>query len=269
MFAPAKLNLALHVTGRRPDGWHRLDSLAVFADVGDTVAPGLRPGLTVSGPFAAAVPAGPDNLVLRAAALAGLARPRLHLVKRLPPASGMGGGTSDAAAVLRLLGARPPVADLMRLGADLPLCLMAPQPARLRGLGEQVEPIAGLPGLWLVLVNPGTPLPTPAVFRALARPDNPPLPDPLPAFRDGADLADWLAQQRNDLEAPARALEPGIDAALAALAAQPGCRLARMTGSGATCFGIFADRAARDAAARRLARPGWWVAAAATLHAAP
>lgn len=269
MFAPAKLNLALHVTGRRADGWHLLDSLAVFADVGDTVEPGPGPGLTVSGPFAAGVPTGPENLVLRAAALAGIAAPRLHLIKHLPPASGMGGGSSDAAAVLRLAGARPPLAELMRLGADLPLCLMAPHPARVRGLGEEVAAVAGLPGLWLVLVNPGRPLATPAVFRALARPDNPALPDPLPRFADGADLAAWLAGQRNDLEPPACALEPAVAQVLAALAAQPGCRLARMTGSGATCFGIFASRAARDAAAAALARPGWWVAAAATLHAAP
>lgn len=269
MFAPAKLNLALHVTGRRADGWHLLDSLVVFADVGDTVEAGAAPGLTVSGPFAGGVPTGPDNLVLRAAALAGVAEPRLHLTKRLPPASGIGGGTSDAAATLRLLGAAPPVGALMRLGADLPVCLAAPRPQRMRGLGEDVAEVPGLPGLWLVLVNPGTPLPTPAVFRALACPDNPPLPDPLPAFADGAALADWLAGQRNDLEPPARALEPAIDAALSALAAQPGCRLARMSGSGATCFGIFASRGARDAAATALARPGWWVVAAATLHAQP
>lgn len=269
MFAPAKLNLTLHVTGRRADGWHLLDSLVVFADAGDTVEPGAAPGLTISGPFAAGLTDGPDNLVRRAAALAGAPEAALHLTKRLPPASGMGGGSSDAAATLRLLGAAPPVEALMRLGADLPVCLAAPQPARMGGLGERVDPVAHLPGLWLVLVNPGTPLATPAVFRALARPDNPPMPDPLPAFRDTAALTAWLATQRNDLEPPARALEPGIGAAVAALAAQPGCALARMTGSGATCFGIFATRAARDAAAAALARPGWWVAAAATLHARP
>jgi 4-diphosphocytidyl-2-C-methyl-D-erythritol kinase len=269
MFAPAKLNLTLHVTGRRSDGWHLLDSLVVFADAGDTVEPGDAPGLTLDGPFAAGLPTGPDNLVRRAAALAGAPDAALHLTKRLPPASGMGGGSSDAAATLRLLGAAPPVADLMALGADLPVCMAAPNPARMRGLGEWVQPVASLPGLWLVLVNPGTPLATPAVFRALARPDNPPMPDPLPTFADAAALTAWLATQRNDLEPPARALEPEIDAALAALAAQPGCALARMTGSGATCFGIFATRAARDAATAALARPGWWVAAAATLHARP
>jgi 4-diphosphocytidyl-2-C-methyl-D-erythritol kinase len=270
-FAPAKLNLALHVTGRRADGWHLLDSLVVFADLGDTVQTGDLPGLTVSGPFAAAVPTGPDNLVLRAAALAGQGAPRLHLVKRLPPASGMGGGTSDAAATLRHFGAVLPVSALMTLGADLPVCMMAPKPARMRGLGEDVAPVADLPGLWLVLVNPGTPLPTPAVFRALARPDNPPLPDPLPRLATAPDLVAWLATQRNDLELPARALAPPIDRALTALAAQPGCALARMTGSGATCFGIFATRETRDAAAAALSQvwPDWWVAPCATLHGTP
>lgn len=268
-FAPAKLNLTLHVTARRADGWHELDSLVVFADLGDRVAPGSVPGLRVEGPQAAGVPTGPDNLVLRAAALAGVRDPALVLTKCLPPTSGMGGGSSDGAATLRLYGARPDTDALMRLGADVPVCMAAPQPCRMRGLGERVAPVAGLPGLWLVLVNPGVPLGTPAVFRALARADNPPMPDPLPRWADAAALAAWLAGQRNDLEPPARLVEPAIDAVLAALAAQPGCLLARMTGSGATCFGIFADRAGRDAAAAALARPDWFVAATRTLHARP
>lgn len=267
--APAKLNLTLHVTGQRADGWHLLDSLVVFAAFGDRIEAGPAPGLTVSGPFASGVPAGPGNLALRAAALAGVADPALHLVKALPPASGMGGGSSDAAAVLRHYGARPGVAALMGLGADLPVCMEAPAPCRMRGLGEQVAPVPGVPGLWLVLANPGTPLATPAVFRALTARQNPPMPGLLPCWRDGADLAAWLRGQRNDLEPPARALEPAIGAALSALSAQPGCLLARMTGSGATSFGIFASRAARDAAAAALARPGWFVAATETAHARP
>lgn len=273
-FAPAKLNLALHVTGRRADGWHLLDSLVVFADLGDTVSvgtgAGTGPGLSLGGPYAAAVPAGPDNLVLRAAALARIGHD-LHLVKRLPPASGMGGGTSDAAATLRLAGVAPPVPALMGLGADLPVCMLAPRPARMRGLGEDVVPVPDLPGLWLVLANPGTPLATPAVFGALDRPDHPGLPDPLPRLRDSAALAAWLARQRNDLQAPALTLAPAVGVVLGALAAQDGCRIARMTGSGATCFGIFASRSTRDAAVAALARarPDWWVAACATLHAAP
>lgn len=268
-FAPAKINLTLHVTGRRTDGYHDLDSLVVFADLGDTVEPGPAPGLVLAGPFAAGLPAGADNLVLRAAALAGVARPALRLVKRLPPASGMGGGSSDAAATLRHYGASPAAAELMALGADLPVCMAAPMAVRMRGRGERVEPVPDLPGLWLVLVNPGVPLATPAVFGALARPDNPPMPEPLPRWPDAAALTAWLAAQRNDLEPPARAIAPQIGAVLAAIAAQPGCALARMTGSGATCFGVFATRAARDAAAAGLARPGWWVAACATLHARP
>lgn len=267
--APAKLNLTLHVTGQRPDGWHLLDSLVVFAALGDTVTAGDAPGLTVDGPMAAGVPTGPDNLILRAAALAGVAAPALRLTKRLPAASGMGGGTSDAAATLRHYGARPDTAALMRLGADLPVCVAAPAPSRMQGLGEGVSPVPGLPGLWLVLVNPGVPLETPAVFGALACRDNPAMPDPLPGWPDAPALVAWLATQRNDLEAPARSLAPAIGAALQALAAQPGCGLARMTGSGATCFGIFASRASRDAAALALDRPGWWVAATETAHATP
>jgi len=267
--APAKLNLTLHVTGQRPDGWHQLDSLVVFAALGDTVSPADATGLTVDGPHAAGVPTGPDNLVLRAAALAGIAAPALRLTKRLPPASGMGGGSSDAAAALRHYGAQPETMALMRLGADLPVCMQAPRPCRMRGLGEDVLPVTGLPGLWLVLVNPGLPLETPAVFRGLARRDNPPMPDALPAFADALALAGWLATQRNDLEAPARSLAPVIGRVLEALTVQPGCLLARMTGSGATCFGVFASRAARDAAAMAVGRPGWWVAATTTAHATP
>lgn len=265
--APAKLNLTLHVTGRRPDGWHLLDSLVVFARLGDEVAPGDSPGLTVDGPMAAGVPGGADNLVLRAAALAGVAAPALRLTKRLPAASGMGGGSSDAAATLRLLGARPDTAALMRLGADLPVCMLAPQPCRMRGLGEDLRPVAGLPRLWLVLVNPGLPLSTPAVFAALDLHENPPMPDPLPRFAAAPALADWLSTQRNDLQAPACRIAPPVGQVLNALAAQPGCLLARMTGSGATCLGIFASRARRDAAARALSRPGWFTAATETAHA--
>lgn len=267
--APAKINLTLHVTGQRADGWHLLDSLVVFAALGDRIEAGSAPGLAIDGPFAAAVPAGGDNLVLKAAALAGAADPALRLTKNLPPASGMGGGSSDAAAVLRHYGACLGTGALMQLGADIPVCMAAPAPSRMAGLGEAVTPIPGVPGLWLLLVNPGLPLSTPAVFRALARRQNPPMPAHLPRWRDGAALADWLAGQRNDLEAPARALEPVIGTVLSALAVQPGCLLARMTGSGATCFGIFAERAARDAACAALARPGWFTAATETAHRAP
>lgn len=268
--APAKVNLALHVTGRRADGYHLLDSLVAFARVGDRLEAEPAPGLTLSlaGPFAAALGAGADNSVLAAASLL---RPpgrgaALRLVKVLPVASGLGGGSADAAAALRLLARLwrrplPGPAAALSLGADVPVCLGG-RPARMRGIGEDLSPVA-LPPFWMVLVNPGVPVPTAAVFAALAAKANPPLPNP-PAFPDAAALAAWLARARNDLEPPARALAPPIDEALAALTAQPGCALARMSGSGATCFGLFAAEAPALAAfaALRAARPGWWIVAA-------
>lgn len=274
-FAPAKVNLCLHVTGRRADGYHLLDSLVVFAETGDTVraAPAAALTLACAGPFGAEVPAGEDNLVLRAArAFAAPGRgAALRLDKHLPPASGIGGGSSDAAAavraVRRLAGADPLAADpaaLLALGADVPVCLAA-RPARMAGIGERLTPAPPLPLAWLVLANPRVEVPTRQVFAALARRENPPLPV-LPArFADAADLAGWLGRTRNDLEAPAQALAPVIAAVAAALAARPGCLLARMSGSGATCFGLFAAAAAAQDAAAALAEahPAWWVAAAA------
>lgn len=268
--APAKINLTLHVTGQRADGYHLLDSLVVFAEAGDQL--GFEPGpdlsLVITGPRVGALVAEPDNLVLRAARLVG-GRGRFTLDKRLPVASGMGGGSSDAAAALKLLEAEghavPPTGALMRLGADLPVCMAAPSAARMGGLGERVERLESLPPLWLLLVNPGQGLSTPAVFKALSYKNNSPMPAQLPRWRDAADLAAWLATQRNDLEPPARALMPVITELLEAIAGQPGCRLARMTGSGATCFGLFADAASRDAAAAALARPDRYVAATKTL----
>ncbi len=269
MLARAKVNLALHVTARRADGWHELDSLVVFAEIGDKVSLAPAAGLTVTGPFAKCVPRGPENLALRAAALAGKADAGLILEKNLPVAAGLGGGSSDAAAVLRLFSQEPPLEALMTLGADVPVCLSQPVPQRMRGLGEKLDPVVGLPRLWLVLVNPGRALPTAAVFRALETPNNSPLPSVLPRFAEPVDFARWLALQRNDLEAPARRLEPVIDRVLAALAAQSGCLVARMSGSGASCFGIFTSQKTRDEAASALSRLGWWVAATATAHRTP
>ncbi len=271
-FAPAKVNLALHVTGRRADGYHLLDSLVVFAGVGDRVAvtraPELR--LTIDGPMAGALTVGPDNLVLRAARFLGEERVAITLTKRLPVASGIGGGSADAAATIRaicrLRGRAVPEAALTApLGADVPACLIG-HPLRMQGIGERVEPLSGLPPAHLVLANPGVSLATPAVFRALRRSDGAPLP-PLPWFTDVAGLARYLAACRNDLEDAACALEPVIGEVIAALGDQPGCLLARMSGSGATCFGLFADRAAATAAAAALRhrRPGWWVEEAAVL----
>lgn len=277
--ARAKINLALHVTGRRADGYHLLDSLVAFADLGDlvTVEPADRLSLRITGPMAAGLSAGGDNLVLRAALAiqAGQAGQGGHLGqgaaimldKHLPIASGIGGGSADAAATLQALVALwgcalPGPQAVLALGADLPVCLSG-RPARMTGIGEVLTPLA-LPHAHLVLVNPGFGLATALVFRALTRRDNPALPPPPPALPDAAALADYLRLCRNDLEPPARRLAPGIDAVLAALSAQDGCLLARMSGSGATCFGLFARADRADVAARTLSgdHPGWWVRAA-------
>ncbi|MDO5604622.1 MAG: 4-(cytidine 5'-diphospho)-2-C-methyl-D-erythritol kinase [Paracoccus sp. (in: a-proteobacteria)] len=260
--APAKLNLALHVTGRRGDGYHLIDSLVAFAAVGDEVA--LEPGplsLEIRGPFASGLDAGPDNLCLRAARLAGM-EARITLTKSLPVAAGIGGGSADAAAVLRGLGrmgAQLPAAPQV-LGADVPVCL-AGRPARMRGVGELIEPVPALPRMSLVLVNPGVALSTPDVFGALTQRDNPGLP-PLPDAFDLAGLVGYLSACRNDLEAPAITLCPAVATVLRALRDE-GAMIARMSGSGATCFGIFPDAAAAGLAAYRIgaAYEGWWITA--------
>ena len=280
-FAPAKINLALHVTGRRADGYHCLDSLVVFADIGDTIeaiaAPlSPQPGLDIVGPFAAGLDTGPDNLVLRAARayatiggrIDGLA---LRLTKRLPVASGIGGGSADAAATLRLLADIAPLPAprpeemqtiATSLGADVPMCLRS-RSLRAAGIGEILTPLDGLPRLPMLLVNPGIAVSTPAVFKKLQRADNPALPAIPTAFRDVAAVADWLGQTRNDLETPAISALPVIAEVIAAIRATEGCRIARMSGSGATVFGLFADPLQADMAAREIAvrHPGWWVAA--------
>jgi 4-diphosphocytidyl-2-C-methyl-D-erythritol kinase len=279
-FAPAKLNLYLHVVGRRPDGYHALDSLAVFLGVGDEVAarPADELALTVTGPFAAALPSGPENLVLRAArALAQAAgvpaRAALTLTKNLPVAAGLGGGSADAAAALAALerlwrtGMTDAALDRLALGlgADVPLCRRR-RPQQVAGIGEVLSDAPALPPFHVVLANPGTPLSTAAVFAALAPAFSQAAPLQRPPA-DARDLAALLAARRNDLEPPARRLVPALDDALAALAASADCLLARMSGSGATCFGIFATRPAAEAAAKAVANqyPAWWVAAAACL----
>lgn len=255
--APAKLNLALHVTGRRADGFHLLDSLVVFAGVGDVVE--LSPGplsLRIDGPFGRDLVADDHNLCLRAARLIG-GEAAIRLTKNLPVASGIGGGSADAAAVLRGFAAQGHTLPegTESLGADVPVCL-AGRPVRMRGIGEVLDPVPKIPPLWVVLVNPGVAVSTPAVFKALESRNNPPL--PAPAWGDADSFLAWLGQCRNNLESPARALAPEIGQALAALDAA-GARLARMSGSGATCFGLFTDARAAALAARAIARPGWWV----------
>jgi len=270
IFAPAKINLALHVTGQRSDGYHLLDSLVAFVDLGDQIiaAPAVQSSLTVTGPFAEGVPADGTNLVLKAAALAG--RPMaLTLDKHLPPASGIGGGSADAAATLRAaarLGIQPVTADqALSLGADVPVCLRS-KPVRMSGIGEGLTPVV-MPALHLVLVNPRVEVSTPKVFARLERKDNMPMPDKLPRWPDTLAFVDWLSTQRNDLERPAVKLVPEIAAALAALALAPKAQMVRMSGSGATCFALFADRLSADAAAAQMAasNPWWWVKSASTL----
>ncbi len=223
--------------------------------------------LDITGPFAAGLSA-EDNLVLRAARMTQGPPARITLDKRLPVAAGLGGGSADAAATLRALhrmDGRAVPDGIAALGADVPVCL-EPRPRRMRGIGEVLSDVPPPPPLHLCLVNPGRPLATPAVFAALAARQNAPMPD-LPAARDAAELAAWLSRQRNDLEAPARTVEPAVGVALALIADTEGCLLARMSGSGATCFGLYATQAEARAAARALAarRPGWWVMPAAAL----
>ena len=259
--APAKLNLYLHVVGRRADGYHLLDSLVAFADIGDVVEAcrAEHLSLEVTGPFADGLD-GDDNLVLRAARALGPGRgAALRLEKNLPVASGIGGGSSDAAAALLALSRLwdvPIPPDLpIALGADVPACLLA-RSAWLGGIGEDVAPAPPLPSLGVVLVNPRIALSTPAVFKARQGPFS-----EAARFDPAGEAAGFLAQlaaRRNDLAAAAASLVPEIGAVLASL---EGSRLARMSGSGATCFGLYEDVAAARAAAARIARPGWWVAA--------
>jgi 4-diphosphocytidyl-2-C-methyl-D-erythritol kinase len=278
--APAKVNLTLAVLGRRRDGYHLLESVVVFARLHDrlSLVPGAALALRVAGPTVAAAGPVAENLVLKAArALAaempGLTLGRFTLTKNLPVAAGLGGGSSDAAAALRLLARAnrlslrdPRLRKAARqIGADVPVCV-DPRPRLMRGIGERLSEPLDLPALPAVLVNPGVALATKDVFAALglahgARRRRTPLISRLPRGRDA--LIALIAAHGNDLESPAVALKPVIARVLGALRGQPGCRLARMSGSGATCFGLFDTGAAARAAARRLraAYPGWWVRA--------
>jgi 4-diphosphocytidyl-2-C-methyl-D-erythritol kinase len=274
--APAKVNLTLRVIGRRPDGYHELESLVVFAEVGDelTFVPGPALTLAVDGPTAGAAGEITDNLVLKAARalvrqVDGLTVGEFSLSKRLPVAAGLGGGSADAAAALRLLARANGLAlDDPRLmqaaratGADVPVCL-DPRPRLMRGIGDVLSAPLDLPRLDAVLVNPGVAVPTKAVFAALNAP---------PYVASAADAeapvapAELIAHGRNDLEAAAIELEPAIATVLAELRRLPGCRLARMSGSGATCFALLDTPAACAAAARalRVGYPQWWVRATA------
>lgn len=279
VLAPAKINLFLHVTGRRDDGFHTLDSLVAFADIGDRIT--LRPAgefsFAIDGPFARAFNArerdeSPNSANLAVRAVWGLARlarrepaVSLRLTKNLPLAAGLGGGSSDAAAVIWALlewwGGVPQAVPglenfLLSLGADVPAC-MACAPVRVGGIGEITTPVAELEEIPILLVNPLKPCPTASVFGNFVGKFSAPAPE-VPE-----DLVAFLAAQRNDLQAAAQQMVPEIGQMLAAIEAQEGCRLARMSGSGASCFGLFASEAqAREAALNlKTEQPGWWVRA--------
>ena len=271
--APAKVNLTLQITGRAANGYHLLDSLVVFGPAADVLhaEPAADLTLALCGPFAAGLAAEADNLVLRAArALADWAgrKPGAALVleKHLPVASGIGGGSADAAAALRLLArlwdVRPDedvlAAMAARLGADVPVCL-ASRPARMAGIGEVLSAAPVLPRCGLLLVNPGIAVATADVFRARTGAFSEPAVLP-PSWPDVAAMARDLARLSNDLESPALTVCPAIGPVLAALRALPGCRLGRMSGSGATCFGLFDDPAAAEAAGAALPAGWWWSA---------
>ncbi len=279
VFAPAKVNLTLHITGHLDNGFHLLDSLVAFADIGDTVTLSTQgpAKLQVTGPEAIPELGNNDNIMWHAALRFWTPdRPlSMALEKHLPMASGIGGGSADAAATYRgllLLRAaveghetpRDPTAqdarDLLEIGADVPMCVPS-DPARIRGIGEQIEPVNDLHPYPVVLVNPRVQVSTPAVFARLLVKDNPGL-DPWPdSFEDRDAVLDWLRAQRNDLQDAAVQDCPAIGDALEALERTGLCRLARMSGSGATCFGLFdrVHKAEAAAQAIRAAYPGWWV----------
>lgn len=287
-FAPAKVNLFLHVGEKRTDGYHDLISLIAFADIGDwlEVREAKRLSLKLEGPFADALKDDPDNLVLKAAReLDVWAEEQGHkttpveliLEKNLPIASGIGGGSSDAAAALHLLAgywSLPVPIDALEtiaksLGADVPVCLRA-TPTLVSGMGEVLTPAPGLPPFALVLVNPRVEVPTKRIFATLAARSGADAPHFPQDFRDVRDLAIHLDRLSNDLGPPAKVIAPSVMHAESALAATDGCLVARMSGSGATCYGLYETIAAAEAAAAAIqaAHPNWWVRAARTYEGA-
>jgi 4-diphosphocytidyl-2-C-methyl-D-erythritol kinase len=267
--APAKINLFLHVGDRRADGFHPLQSLAVFTDMADRLAFESAPvlSLKVQGPFSAGLEGESDNLVLRAARALGDGGASITLTKNLPVASGIGGGSSDAAAALRGLRHlwNANTGDLHALaaglGSDIPVCVDAVT-SFMEGRGEILRPAQVMPRIAMLLVNPGVAVPTKDVFAALQTRSGAEMTLPQGRFSDTADLLRFLEVTRNDLESPARALQPVIGEVITAIAGLPGALFARMSGSGATCFGIFPDDdcCARAAKALKEAHPDWWVA---------
>ncbi len=270
--APAKVNLYLHVTGRRSNGYHELDTLMVFTEMADrlTVTPSDSLSLAVEGPFAGNLPADSEgNLVMKAArtlADAAGVEPtgRMVLTKNLPVSAGLGSGSSDAAAALKALmrywripeGAVDLPAIGLGIGSDIPGCLAA-RSIFVSGTGDRIEPTPPLPPVDILLVNPGVQLSTKAVFEARKGGFSPEARF-RKAPRDVRALADLMEERTNDLTDPATRLSPIIDEVLAAIGAAPGCRLARMSGSGATCFGLFDDAETAIRAKGQLQRANWW-----------
>ncbi len=256
-FAPAKINLTLHVTGQREDGYHLLDSLVVFADVGDrlTYQAGAELSLEVDGPFSEGVPTDARNLVWRAAEACGWSG-HIRLEKNLPHGAGIGGGSSDAAAVLRDLGGSADRA--LALGADVPVCLKG-RAARMRGIGEEITHVT-LPTLPTLLVNPGVAVPTSQVFAGLPDKNGRPMPATIPAFATIEGCADWLKGQRNDMEQEAIRIAPEIKRVLGNMRNTRDVLLTRMSGSGATCFALYPSQEAAHTAADEIAaeHTDWW-----------
>lgn len=273
--ARAKVNLALHVTGQRDDGYHLLDSVVVFSDYGDEITVSRRTDgnehkLSITGPFSDGLETTDDNLVLKAVKLFGADLPALDLslVKKLPVASGIGGGSADAAATMlaisELLGCpHPTSSDLLSLGADVPVCVHGCSKGsaiHMRGIGETLCELPKIPALSLLLVNPLVQVSTPAIFTSLKRKDNPPLKEIPPSFDHQQSLVEWLQQSRNDLQHPAILNCADVQTCLNAIAECDGILLSRMSGSGATCFGLFADEQTAEKAANHLSEThaNWW-----------
>ncbi|NKB21599.1 MAG: 4-(cytidine 5'-diphospho)-2-C-methyl-D-erythritol kinase [Alphaproteobacteria bacterium] len=273
--AAAKINLFLHITGRRDNGYHELDSLVGFTAFGDQVVVESAHdiSLRIEGPFGSGLPVNDENLVLAAARMfadevgrdGGTA---ITLQKNLPVSSGIGGGSADAAATLHALnqlwdaGATPEIlaAIGLRLGADVPVCLLS-MTARMSGVGEVVRPVGSLPNLGVLLINPGVPVSTPQVFKARVGSFSKPVAERVPDA--GLKFCEFVQSQRNDLQDPAIELEPQIAKVLQALSDQSTCRLSRLSGSGATCFGLFDDEATAIAAGTVISdrNRNWWVQA--------
>lgn len=278
--APAKVNLNLHITGQRKDGYHTLDSLVVFADIGDqitvTAAPDLR--LNVSGPFAEGVPTDHTNIVIKAADVLrnhyGISNgATIDLEKFLPNAAGLGGGSTDAAITLSMLAQiwgvpelPPNMPEILGLGADVPVCICAPEPVRMTGIGEVIHAVPGLPDFAMVLVNPKVPVPTADIFKALTSKTNPPL-STIPSGLDFDGFITWLSEQRNDLQPPACEIAPEIQSTLDKIGVLPQVRYTGMSGSGATCFGIVKNMVDARSVARALQvrEMNWWVVPAQAL----